>query len=125
MKIETKTEIEHHTAKDARILIHVIVDGKFAHRFVHASGPKDIIQDYFDGVISHDELETKLFGRPQTPRASWVIEFRSGTYFQNLESERGGPKQTAKQFDSEAEANTFMRKNTWILGNGGMAVPMP
>lgn len=52
----------------------------------------------------------------------WVIEFRSGTFFQNLEAERGGPKETAQKFDSKQEAEEFMSQHEWILFNGGMAL---
>lgn len=53
----------------------------------------------------------------------WVIEFRSGTYFQNLEADNGGLMRTAQQFDSKKKAEEFMDKSNWIYFNGGMAVP--
>lgn len=53
----------------------------------------------------------------------WVIEFRSGTYFQNLEADHGGPKETAHKFASKAEAESFMNANQWMWFNGGMAKP--
>jgi len=52
----------------------------------------------------------------------FVIEFRSGTYFQNLSSQNGGPLKTAKAFTSRAEADEFMHVNDWIMWNGGMTV---
>ena len=52
----------------------------------------------------------------------WVIEFRSGNYFQNLTADNGGPMKTAQQFASKKEAEEFMDKNNWIYVNGGMAV---
>lgn len=54
----------------------------------------------------------------------WVIEFRSGTYFQNLEADYGGPKETAQKFASKAEAENFMNANRWMWFNGGMATPL-
>lgn len=54
----------------------------------------------------------------------WVIEFRSGSYFQNLEADRGGRKDTAQKFASKEEVEAFMREHEWILFNGGMAVPL-
>lgn len=53
---------------------------------------------------------------------NWAIEFRNGSFFQNLEAERGGPKESAQKFESKADAETFMRKHEWILFNGGMAL---
>lgn len=52
-----------------------------------------------------------------------VIEFRSGTYFQSLASNNGGPMATAQRFDSAENADALMRAYPWIMGNGGMAVP--
>lgn len=54
----------------------------------------------------------------------WAIEFRSGTFFQNLEAANGGPANTARRFASKAEADAFMDKHYWIAFNGGMAVPL-
>jgi hypothetical protein len=53
---------------------------------------------------------------------SFVIEFRSGTYFQNLRSQNGGPLKTAKTFMSRGEADEFMHVNDWIMWDGGMTV---
>lgn len=52
----------------------------------------------------------------------WAIEFRNGSFFQNLESDHGGPKSTAALFDSKEEAEAFMGENFWIYFNGGMAL---
>lgn len=52
----------------------------------------------------------------------WVIEFRSGTFFQNIEAAHGGRVQSAQRFDDQTEADTFMDENPWIVFNGGMAV---
>lgn len=52
----------------------------------------------------------------------FVIEFRSGSYFQNIESRSGGPMKTAKQFASVDEADQFMSEHVWILFNGGMVI---
>lgn len=51
----------------------------------------------------------------------WVIEFRNGGLFQNLESDHGGPLETACRFGSKQEAEAFMSANSWISLNGGMA----
>lgn len=53
----------------------------------------------------------------------YVIEFRSGTFFQNLEADNGGPRNTAQCFTSVKEADSFMRRHEWILMNGGMVLP--
>lgn len=50
----------------------------------------------------------------------YIIEFRNGSFFQNLEAERGGPKETAQKFNSKQECIDFMNKNQWIYFNGGM-----
>jgi hypothetical protein len=56
-------------------------------------------------------------------RVMVVIEFRSGTYFQSLAADHGGPITTAQAFESEDVAEEFMREHDWILFNGGMVVP--
>lgn len=52
----------------------------------------------------------------------YVIEFRDGSFFQNLESDHGGPKATAQRFESVQAVDRFMKSNEWILFYGGMAV---
>lgn len=52
----------------------------------------------------------------------FVIEFRSGTFFQNLEANYGGPATTAQTFVSKEEAEKFMDAHTLIYFAGGMAV---
>ena len=52
----------------------------------------------------------------------WVIEFRNGLFFQSLEANHGGPKNTAQKFENEKKAKIFMKKNSWVLFNGGMAM---
>ncbi len=52
----------------------------------------------------------------------WVIEFRSGSFFQDIEADYGGRVQSAQRFDSEKEADAFMFENQWILFHGGMPV---
>lgn len=44
-----------------------------------------------------------------------VIEFRSGSYFQNLAADRGGPKSTAQRFDSADDADAFMKDHPWVI----------
>lgn len=53
----------------------------------------------------------------------FIIEFRSGTFFQNLEADRGGSAATAQTFASKEEAEKFMTDHTWILFAGGMVIP--
>ena len=52
----------------------------------------------------------------------WVIEFRNGSFFQNLEAKNGSSKESAQKFDSKTAAETFMDTHQWIYTNGGMAV---
>ncbi len=52
----------------------------------------------------------------------FVIEFRNGSFFQNLEADHGGPTETAQKFGSEAEAKMFCHRHMWILMNGGMVM---
>lgn len=51
----------------------------------------------------------------------YVIEFRNGSFFQNLEAENSGPKETAQKFNSKQECVEFMDKHDWVYFNGGMA----
>jgi hypothetical protein len=51
----------------------------------------------------------------------WVIEFRNGGHFRNLEADRSCSAAEAQRFASRAEADAFMNKHEWILFNGGMA----
>lgn len=53
----------------------------------------------------------------------YVIEFRNGSFFQNLTSERGGSRATAQRFSTKREAETFMNQHSWIMFNGGMVLP--
>ena len=55
----------------------------------------------------------------------WVIEFRSGSFFKDLESDRGCRLAEAKRFASEEDARAFMVQNEWILFNGGCALRRP
>ena len=52
----------------------------------------------------------------------WIIEFRSGTYFQHLDAMNGGPAHTAQTFPSQSATEDFMALHEWILMNGGMPV---
>jgi hypothetical protein len=52
----------------------------------------------------------------------WVIEFRSGTFFQDIEAAHGGRVQSAQRWDTKEEAEKFMDDNPWISFNGGMAM---
>ncbi len=53
----------------------------------------------------------------------WVIELRSGTFFQGLDESKGGRIATAWLFATKEIAESTMRKHVWILAAGGMAVP--
>lgn len=50
----------------------------------------------------------------------YVIEFRNGSYFRDLESQHGCSIKDAMRFETKEEAQTFTRENDWILFNGGM-----
>jgi len=52
----------------------------------------------------------------------WAIEFRNGSFFQNLESDFGGPRSSAARFDSKKETEAFMKQHEWLYHNGGMAL---
>lgn len=54
----------------------------------------------------------------------WVIEFRSGSFFQSLDADNGGPTKTARRFASYDEADAFIEAHTWIAFNGGMPYPL-
>lgn len=54
--------------------------------------------------------------------AMWVIEFSSGTFFQDLGATRGGPVITAQKFRTKHLAVEFMEAHSWIYFNGGMAI---
>ncbi|MBU0624722.1 hypothetical protein KKF05_00050 [Patescibacteria group bacterium] len=53
----------------------------------------------------------------------WVIEFRNGGLFQNLEATNSGPLETAQRFETKEAAERFMQQNEWIYDNGGMVIP--
>lgn len=53
----------------------------------------------------------------------YVIEFRNGSFLQNLAADHGGPRATAQRFDTAEEAESFMRQHEWIMFNGGMVLP--
>jgi hypothetical protein len=62
------------------------------------------------------------------PQKSFVIEFRSGSYFENLDAEHGCTIKHARRWPSREEAEHFMDQHVWILMNGGMVVevsPLP
>lgn len=52
------------------------------------------------------------------------IEFRSGSYFVDLDSPRGGTLTYAFRWPTEQAAEDFMSQHEWILYNGGMVVPV-
>jgi hypothetical protein len=45
----------------------------------------------------------------------YVIEFRNGSFFQNLEADHGGPKKTAQKFNSKQECVEFIKKNPLVI----------
>ena len=57
-------------------------------------------------------------------KMQYVIEFRNGGYFQNLEAENSGPKETAQKFNSKQECVEFMNKHEWIYFNSGVEKPI-
>lgn len=52
----------------------------------------------------------------------WVIEFRNGSLFENLEADHGVTIDKAMKFSSKKEVEAFMDKHFWIYFNGGMAI---
>lgn len=50
----------------------------------------------------------------------WAIEFRSGSFFVDHASDRGGSVHQAKRFRSKRAADRFLRRHQWMLWNGGM-----
>lgn len=61
MKITTKHRIEYLNAKDARLMVSVIVDGKLVGApIVVASGPAKPIEAYVAGKITIAELEDRI-----------------------------------------------------------------
>lgn len=54
----------------------------------------------------------------------YVIEFRSGSYFVDLDAPRGGTLAYAFRWPSEESARAFADQHEWIWFNGGMIVPV-
>lgn len=63
MQIETTHEIVSLNQVDARLLIHVNVDGLRLGAIVLASGPRVEIEAYVAGDISLDELSERILGK--------------------------------------------------------------
>lgn len=59
---------------------------------------------------------------PPANREEAVIQFRSGTFFRDLDDKNGTSRDRARVFPSKGAADAFMREHEWILFNGGMAV---
>ena len=55
----------------------------------------------------------------------YIIEFRNGSYFKDLQSQIGCDAIAAKRFETKEECEELMDKHDWILFNGGMIVPEP
>lgn len=53
----------------------------------------------------------------------YLIEYRSGSYFPDLQERMGVSMKAARQFESKQDAEDFMKKNCWIYFYGGMVVP--
>jgi hypothetical protein len=56
----------------------------------------------------------------------YAIEFRSGTYFVNVDRPNGGTRDEALRFENRGAAEAYMRLSwlTWIAANGGMVVDL-
>ena len=69
-------------------------------------------------------LWNKIWLRWNDDEVQYVIEFRSGMFYQRIEEKyHGGRVQSARRFASISEARDFMDKNPWIAFNGGMVTP--
>lgn len=53
----------------------------------------------------------------------YVLEFRSGSYFVDVDADRGGPLSKAARFDSQESATAWFESHApWVWFNGGMVV---
>ena len=59
-----------------------------------------------------------------TSPSSYVIEFRNGRYFVDLDASNSGPLSRAMRFATEQEAKSAMLSNTWMLYHGALVVPL-
>lgn len=57
-----------------------------------------------------------------TGKTQYIIEFRNGSYFQDISATNGGAKETAQRFNSRESTERFMDVHPWIYANGGMVV---
>lgn len=80
-----------------------------------------LVQVIVDQSARIKVLEEEL--APTTPR--WVIEFRSGRFFQNLEAEHGGPASSAQRFLTRDAASRLIEQHDWMTFNGAMPVRLP
>lgn len=53
---------------------------------------------------------------------SWVLEFRSGLFFNSPEAEYGATLEEAMHFSSREEAAEYFKQYEWVWFNGGMLV---
>jgi hypothetical protein len=55
----------------------------------------------------------------------YALEFRSGSYFVNVDRPNGGTKEEALTFNTESWAKQWFDKFVpWVWANGGMIVPL-
>jgi hypothetical protein len=59
------------------------------------------------------------------PLKEFVIELRSGGYFQTLDADHSGPLKSAARFPTKEAATRFMDEHEWIYMHGGAALPDP
>jgi len=64
-------------------------------------------------------LITARLERAKVTDARWAIEFSPGVFFQNLETNQGGPVAMAQRFESKVETASFIFEHRWIFFNGG------
>lgn len=62
---------------------------------------------------------------PLPEQQEWVIEFRSGSYFQSLSAPGGCSIKDAMRFPSKVAADGYINSSDYLAMNGGMAVPDP
>lgn len=82
-----------------------------------------VSNDEYGSFVNYCPFCGKQAMRAIPLREHFVIEFRSGSYFQHLGSETGGALESAATFETKETAEEIIRQHWWIGFNGGMVVP--